>query len=137
MRLYNYLADSVVVVHGVYIGIVVFGLLAILVGAMLRWKWVRNFWFRVIHLLMIGLVVFQALVGITCPLTTLERHLRHMGGQEVYSGSFIGHWVHELIFYEGEPWVFTLCYCIFGSVVLATLVLAPPRRRKKSASAKQ
>ena len=136
MTLYRFLADAVVLVHAAYIGLVVFGMLAILLGLLLRWKWVRNFWFRIVHLFMIGIVVFQALSGIICPLTTLEHHLRLKGGQQPYCGSFIGHWVHELIFFEGPPWVFTLCYCSFGAAVLATLILAPPRwpRTKVQAS---
>jgi hypothetical protein len=127
MAIYRFLADVVVVVHAAYIAFVVFGLLAILVGLALRWKWVRNFWFRTIHFLMIAVVVVQAVGGILCPLTTLEKHLRLKGGEATYTGSFIGHWVHELIFYRGPPWVFTVCYCAFGAVVLLTLYLAPPR----------
>lgn len=128
MRVYDYLADTVVVIHASYIGFVILGLLAILLGVMLRWKWVRNFWFRMIHFVMIGVVVAQALLGIICPLTTLEKHLRLKGGGEVYSGSFVGHWVHELMFYQGPQWVFTVCYCLFGAVVLATLILSRPNR---------
>jgi hypothetical protein len=42
-------------------------------------------------------------------------------------GSFVGRWVHELIFFEAPEWVFTIVYCAFGAVVLATFILAPPR----------
>jgi hypothetical protein len=131
MKVFDYLADAVVVFHATYIGFVIFGLLAILVGALLRWKWVRNFWFRTIHFLMILVVVVQALLGVICPLTTLENYWRGKGGGDVYTGSFIGHWVHELIFYQASPWVFTVCYCVFGAIVLATLVLVPPCRPRR------
>jgi len=127
MKLYDYLADAVVIIHAAYIGFVVFGLLAVLLGVLFHWKWVRNFWFRISHFLAILIVVVQAVLGIVCPLTTLENHWRLKGGEEAYCGSFIGHWVHELVFYDGPPWVFTVCYCLFGAVVLVTLVLAPPR----------
>ena len=137
MSLYNYLADAVVVFHATYIGFVILGLLAILVGALLHWKWVRNFWFRAVHFLMILIVVVQAVAGIICPLTTLEKHWRDKGGGEVYTGSFVGHWVHELIFYNGPPWVFTLCYILFGIGVLATLLLAPPERPRRRGRQRQ
>ena len=58
------LADLIVVFHAAYVSFVVFGLVAILIGAVLRWRWVRNFWFRVIHLTAIGIVVAEALFGI-------------------------------------------------------------------------
>ena len=127
MRLYNYLADGVVVIHVGYIGFVIFGLVAILLGVLFHWKWVRNFWFRAIHFLMILVVVLQALWGVICPLTTLENYWRAKGGGEVYCGSFVGHWAHELIFFDASPWVFTVCYCVFGFVVLLTLIAFPPK----------
>jgi hypothetical protein len=136
MSIYKLLADAVVVIHGAYIAFVILALLLILVGRLLGWKWVRNFWFRTIHLLMIAIVVAQALWGILCPLTTLEKHLLVKAGLEPYPRSFIGECVHNLIFYEAEPWVFTVCYCAFGAVVLATFVLVPPRWPPRKRGAK-
>ncbi len=131
MNLYTFLADVVVVIHAAYIAFVIFGLLVVLAGIVLRWKWIRNFWFRAIHLVMIGIVVVQALFGVICPLTSLEKKLQTMGGEATYDRSFIGHWVHELIFYDASPSTFTVIYCAFGAMVLATFVLAPPRRPRR------
>lgn len=127
MNLNSISADLVVFVHAAYVTFVIFGLVATLAGVVLHWKWIRNFWFRSIHLSMIGIVVFEALVGITCPLTTLEHRLRLAAGQQSSSGSFVGRWMHELLFFEAPPWVFTVVYCVFGAIVLATFALAPPR----------
>jgi hypothetical protein len=121
------LADLIVVFHAAYVSFVVFGLVAILIGAALRWEWVRNFWFRAIHLTMIGIVVLEALFGITCPLTDWEKQLRRKAGEAAYTGEFIGNWAHWLIFYDFPPWVFTLIYIVFGLSVLGAFILAPPR----------
>ena len=85
----GFLADVVVFVHVAYVGFVVVGLFLIFLGRLLRWNWVRNFWFRAIHVTMIGIVVVEALFGITCPLTTWENRLREMNGETAYQGSFI------------------------------------------------
>src|SRR5262249_6955696 len=82
---------------------------------------------RMVHLAMIGVVVAEALIGLTCPLTTWESALRRQAGQQVYPGDFIGYWAHRLLFYRAEPWGVTLPYCLFRLPVLLTLVLAPPR----------
>jgi hypothetical protein len=121
------LADLIVVFHACYVGFVVLGLVAILAGIVFRWGWVRNFWFRAVHLLMIGIVVGEALAGVPCPLTVWEKQLRTQAGQASYAGDFLGYWAHRLIFYRAEPWVFTLIYALFGLAVLAAFVLAPPR----------
>ena len=51
------LADLIVVFHATYVSFVVFGLVAILIGVAFRWSWVRNIWFRSLHLTAIGIVV--------------------------------------------------------------------------------
>lgn len=128
MNLYSALADVVVFVHAAYVSFVVLGLVAILIGCVLRWRWVRNLWFRVVHLVMIGVVVVESLLDITCPLTTLENNLRRTAGETARGESFVGRWVHDLLFYDAPPWAFTVAYCLFGAIVLATFVIAPPKR---------
>ena len=130
MSLYGFLADAVLILHAAVIVFVVGGLVTILIGAVAGWGWVRHRWFRVAHLLAIGYVVLQAYAGLTCPLTDLENHLRIQAGEEPYAPSgFIAHWLHRLIFFEAEAWVFTLGYSLFGAAVLAAMVFAPPRWR--------
>jgi hypothetical protein len=122
------LANIVVAIHVAYVSFVVFGLAIIVVGLVLRWGWVRNFWFRTVHLAMIGIVVLESLAGIACPLTTWEKSLRTIGGQASAEGDFIASWMHRLIFFRADPWVFTSLYCLFGAAVVLTFVLGPPRR---------
>ena len=124
---YRLAADAIVLVHFAYVAFVVVGLLAILLGLVGRWSWVRNVWFRLLHLLAILIVAGEAVCGITCPLTTWEQHLRALAGDTAYQGDFIADWTHRLLFYEFQPWVFTLAYVLFGLIVLATFVFAPPR----------
>ena len=122
------LADAIVVIHAAYVSFVAIGLIAIIVGLVRRCSWARNFWFRMVHLTMIAIVVAEALAGIPCPLTVWEHSLRTQAGQEAYSGDFLGHWAHRLIFFDAPPWVFTSGYCLFGLVVILTFIFGPPRR---------
>lgn len=128
MNIYSICADVVVFIHAAYVGFVALGLVVILIGSMLRWQWIRNFWFRITHVSMIGVVVVESLFGITCPLTTLENRLRYAAGESTSGESFVGRWMHDLLFYDAPTWVFTVAYCVFGAIVLATFVIAPPRR---------
>jgi Protein of Unknown function (DUF2784) len=130
------LADLIVVFHASYVSFVVLGLVVILIGAIMRWGWVRNFWFRVAHLTAIGIVVVESLFGIPCPLTVWESQLRRAGGQAGYTGDFLGYWAHRLIFYRAEAWAFTVIYILFGLAVLAAFILAPPRRWRADNSSK-
>lgn len=127
---YRYLADLIVAVHVAYVSYVVVGLLLIVVGLLRRWPWVRNRWFRLTHLLAITVVALEALFNIECPLTAWERELRGLAGQTTDDATFVGRLLHNLIFYDAPPWVFTVAYVAFALVVLGTFLLAPPRWRK-------
>lgn len=125
--MYQWLANAVLMAH---VGVVLFilgGLLLTLLGAALHWNWVKNFWFRALHLVAIAYVAMEAWLGIICPLTTLELWLRERAGQTVYEGDFIAHWLRQLMFYEAPPWVFIAAYSVFGMLVLLSWFLVPPR----------
>ena len=124
--LYLLLADSVLFLHVMVVAFVVIGLVTILLGGFLKWAWVRNPWFRIAHLCCIGVVVAQAWAGVVCPLTTLEMWLRSKAGGQVYSGSFIAHWLDSILYYDLPSWVFTLAYTSFGTLVLASWFLVRP-----------
>jgi hypothetical protein len=132
--IYHILADAVLIGHAMYVIFIVGGLVLILLGAGFQWQWVKNFRFRALHLAAIALVVLQSWFKVTCPLTTLEMYFREQGGQTPYSGTFMAHWLHQLLFYEAPFWVFSAGYTLFGLAVAATWLLIPPRihwRRNK------
>jgi hypothetical protein len=131
MSFYSLAADALVAFHAAYVGFVVFGLLAILIGILCHWRWIGNFWFRIIHLAMISVVVYENVMEIECPLTTWEDQLRAKAGQVVETGTFIGRFYNRVLFCEGEPWVFTASYCSFAALVVLSLVLSPPCRPQR------
>lgn len=119
------IADLVLVVHFAIVLFIVGGLIAVWIGAALGWPWVRNPWFRYLHLGAIAYVAAEALLGVACPLTVWEGVLR--GGMR--ADSFVGRWVRRLLFYDAPEWAFTLAYLAWALATLATLRLVPPRRR--------
>jgi hypothetical protein len=130
MRFYLFLADLIVLLHFAYVAFLILGMAAILLGLALRWRWVRNFWFRSIHFLMVAIVVLESLCGILCPLTKWEDRLRELGGQTTEPGTFIGRWMDTLMFVEPSAMTSSVlhsCYCLFGAAVLLTMYFAPPK----------
>lgn len=85
---YRLAADSLVVLHLLFILFVVCGALLVL-----KWRWLV-----VIHL---PAVVWAALLEFQawrCPLTPLEQQLRVAGGEAGYRGGFIEHYLLPLIY---------------------------------------
>ena len=119
------IADTLLVLHFAIAAFIVGGLIVVWIGAALGWGWVRNPWFRYLHLAAILFVAGEALIGMAYPLTVWEDLLR--GG--VRPESFIGRWARRLLFYEAPEWVFTAAYAAWAGASVLTLALVPPRRR--------
>ena len=124
------LADLILVAHTLFVAFVVLGQVAILLGGCRRWRWVRNLRFRVLHLVAVGYVVAETWLGLLCPLTEWENRLRAAAGGDAYAGSFIGHWLHEILYYDFAPWVFIAAYTVFGILVLSSWWLVRPENRR-------
>ncbi|MCP4573493.1 MAG: DUF2784 domain-containing protein [bacterium] len=122
------LADLVLVLHAGFVAFVVVGQLLILAGLALKWRWVRGFRFRLVHLAAILFVTAQTWAGLPCPLTALENRLRVQAGQAGYDEGFIAHHLHGLIFHDASPRTFALAYTGFGLLVVLTWVLGRPSR---------
>ena len=137
---YKLLADLLLVAHFGIVAFVVLGVVLVWVGYFARWRWVRNGWFRLAHLVTMGVVAAQAVFGQICPLTIWENRLREAAGATArYETSFIQHWVGRLLFYDANPTVFTIAYlAFFAGVVLSWIVVKPAalrfRRRGEAAS---
>ncbi|HKK06678.1 MAG TPA: DUF2784 domain-containing protein [Gammaproteobacteria bacterium] len=121
-------ADVVLIAHVAFVAFVVFGLVLIWLGKLLRWGWVRNPWFRLVHLAAIVFVVLESWVGMACPLTSWEMELRQGAGGATYTGSFIAHWLDKILYYQFPAWVFVVAYTAFGAVVIASWFWVRPRR---------
>ena len=127
------MADALLVLHFLIAGFIVAGLILVWIGAAFgtasgspaRWAWIRNPWFRYLHLAAIVFVAAEALLGYACPLTIWEDLLR--GG--VRPESFIGRWTYRLLYFNAPEWVFTTLYLVWAAATLITLRFVPTRKK--------
>jgi hypothetical protein len=124
------LADIIAIIHLGYVIFVILGFILILMGIVCRWKWIRNLWFRMIHLVAIVGVALEALLGINCPLTVLEFELRYGATPSDRRLSFVGNIIDSILFYDAPAWLFTIIYSAFAMLVAITFILAPPTRKR-------
>jgi Protein of Unknown function (DUF2784) len=130
---YAIAADVVLALHIVVAAFVVGGLGLMVLGNVWRLSWlsfVNRPAYRFTHLSAIAVIVLQSWLGAICPLTILEMWLRSRAGEATYQGSFIAHWMQQLLYYQAPPWVFTLAYTVFGLLVLLCWVRFPLRPRR-------
>ena len=122
---YLLLADTVLILHFLFVLFNVIGILLIWIGKYMNWQWIHYFWFRVIHFASILFVIFLSLWDISCPLTVLEKNLRLFGGEGFYNQSFIQFWIHKILFYNAPEEIFIIIYIIFSMLVAGTFIFVP------------
>lgn len=122
------LADAILALHVAIVAFVVLGQAAILIGAWRRWRWIRDFRFRIAHLALMLFIALQAWLGRLCPLTVWEQALRLRAGQDAYAESFVEHWLSRLIFFDAPWWAFVAAYSAFAALAAASWWWIRPRR---------
>jgi len=140
VTLYKFLADLILLVHFGIVAFVLLGLAFVWIGHFAHWRCVRNGWFRLAHLLTIGIVAGQAVFGQNCPLTIWENRLREAAGAAGrYETSFIEHWIGRILFIDADAITFTIAYVTFFAVVVLSWIVVKPEplrflRRGETAS---
>ncbi len=104
--IWSLLADSLVVLHFAFTAFVI-------VGGFLTRRWPRVAW---VHLPALAWGCWVEVSHSICPLTPLENHFRHLGGEAGYRGSFLAHYLVRVLYPPGLTWRFQW--------VLATALIA-------------
>lgn len=113
-------------VLSVHLAIILFnvaGLVLIPLGAWRQWRWVRGFWWRLIHVLVLAIVAAQALAGRACFLTIWQAGLSNT----LRPRPLIATWVDHLIYWPLPLWFFTVLYVAVWGYVLYLWWRVPPR----------
>ncbi|MDE2054933.1 MAG: DUF2784 family protein [Xanthomonadaceae bacterium] len=116
-------AVSVLALHLAIIAFNVVGCVLVPIGAWRRWHWVREFRFRLAHLLSLAAVAAQALLGRACFLTTWQADVS--GTSHVQP--LIAGWINRLIYWPLPLWVFAAAYLAVFVYVIALWVFVRPR----------
>ena len=121
-------ADAMVVFHLSFVVVVLLLQILILVGWLLGWRWVRNFWLRLLHLLAILIVAGQGAVNRECPFTTWERDLRGGVLTDLEEASPLGRFCNRTLYHEtDQPNRLMWRYAVMGGIIAGTWFVVRPR----------
>ena len=130
--MYAFLANVIATVHFGFVAGVLLAQLLILVGIVLRWQWIRNPWFRCLHLGAILFVAYEYYNDIKCPLTEWEEQLRAAAGEEGNDLPFMVRIMERIMFFPvAETRNLAIAAYIFAGVVAGSFLIAPPRFRRR------
>ncbi len=109
--MYNLLADAVIIIHFLFI-------LFVVAGGLLTLRWPQMAWLHLPAACWGAIIEFA---GWICPLTPLENHLRHLGGETPYTGDFVVRYLVPVIYPAGLT-AFTQ-YILGGLVIALNLLI--------------
>jgi hypothetical protein len=123
-------ASAVLYLHFAVVVFNVFWVIALPVGAWRGWTFIRSFWWRVAHLVLLAVVALQAAVGLLCPLTTWQNALVRAAGGPPDETPLIETIVTRLVFWPFPLWVFVVLYIMAFAYALAMWWVVPPHKRR-------
>lgn len=123
-------ASAVLYLHFAVVVFNVFWIVAIPLGAWLGWTFIRSFWWRAAHLIVLAVVALQAVVGTLCFLTIWQDALLRAAGGPTDDTPLIERIVTSLVFWPLPLWAFVVLYIAAVVYALAMWWLVPPRTRR-------
>ena len=125
------LADTILALHAASALFIVFGLVAVPVGAHLRWPFVRVLWWRLLHAAALGTVALQKLLGQTCFLSVWEFRLLRMADHAPHAVPLIHTWGGRLIHVNLPLWLLTVGYAALFVYTVVLWLRVPPTLRPR------
>lgn len=109
--MYTLLADTLLVIHFIFILFVIFG------GLLALYK----IWFAWLHVPMAMWGSVVNVMGWICPLTPLENKYRALAGQSGYETGFVEHYIAPLVYPEGLT--YELGLAVGGFVIVWNIMI--------------
>jgi hypothetical protein len=119
-------AEAILALHVAIILFNLFGLVAVPLGAVCGWRFVRVGWWRVLHLVLLAAVAGQALFGRACILTLWQAAVAGAGADRT---PLLARLVERVIYWPLPLSVFAVLYVAVFGYALALFWLVPVRRR--------
>ena len=73
-----------------------------------KWEWVKNRYYRLIHLILMGIIFIETILGFMCPLTILENFLRN----NIQINNKITQIIHQIMYWNLPTYQFIILYLL-------------------------
>src|SRR5262249_27257888 len=121
---YLLLARGILFFHFLVVAFNIFGLIAVPLGGWFKWRFVRVFWWRALHLASLVLVAVQAAFGRLCFLTIWQNWLQQQAGG--YAPNWFDTLLNRAIYWPLPLAVFVVLYCVALGLAVAMWFAVKP-----------
>ena len=127
-------ADLLMLAHAGYSLFVVLGLMIILIGMVLGWRWIHTRYFRAVHLAATIFLMVRVWIGLACPFSAAENVLRSRITAPCPLGGAFHDVFHYCAFRGTTPNYFAGCTTLFGVLSLVVFALSRDTRGNPQAA---
>ncbi len=96
------------------------------IGYRFNWEIFKNKILRLLHLLLMTCVTLEAILGITCPLTSFESYL----SGTLEEKTFISYWLGKIIYWNFPSLFFGILYSLCLAWIIIMWKIYPPKNNK-------
>ena len=101
-------SEIVLLFHFCIFLFMVLGFFLIPLGYNQKWEWVKNRYYRLIHLILMGIIFIETILGFMCPLTILENFLRN----DIEIDNKITQIIHQIMYWNLPTYQFIILYLL-------------------------
>ena len=91
-----------------------------------KWEWVKNKYYRLIHLVLMGIILIETILGFMCPLTILENYLRNDIGVD----NNLTQIIHQIMYWNLPNYQFIILYILSFSYLIFLWFFFKPNFKK-------
>ena len=121
-------SEIVLLLHFSIFLFMVFSFILIPFGYFQKWEWVKNIYFRSIHLILMGIISIETILGFMCPLTILENFLR----ADKKIDNIFSKIIHQIMYWDFTNYQFIILYLLSLSYFIFLWFYFRPSQKKSS-----
>ena len=119
-------SEIVLLFHFCIFLFMIFSFFLIPLGYYLKWEWVKNKYYRLIHLVLMGIIFIETILGFMCPLTILENFLRN----DIEINNKITQIIHQIMYWDLPTYQFIIMYSLSLLYLIFLWFFFKPNLRK-------
>ena len=101
-------SEIVLLFHFCVFLFVILSFFLIPLGYYQKWDWVKNKYYRLIHLILMVIIFIETILGFMCPLTLLENFLRN----NIEINNKITQIIHQIMYWDLPTYQFIILYLL-------------------------
>ena len=122
------LSEIVLLLHFSIFLFMILSFILIPYGYFQKWEWVKNIYFRSIHLILMGIILIETILGFMCPLTILENFLR----ADKKIDNIFSKIIHQIMYWDFTNYQFIILYLLSLSYFIFLWFYFRPSQKKSS-----